>query len=174
MFTIFIIKEIISWGASAENHTSYLHCTIINLYLCEISNIIPTMLERGTRSWGTIRVIAKVALWAGSSQQGKQRRASVASNWVTAEYRSSPDTLYGKSVKMSILRTIKVTVDVYWVCMKILGYKKLILLQKVSFLPEVVLHKMCCTDSHRQLLHGFRPSQTSQRGTLLASCVLRV
>lgn len=53
------------------------------------------MLERGTRSLGTTSVMSKVAFNAGSSQHGKQRRASVASNWVTAEYLSSPFTLCG-------------------------------------------------------------------------------
>ena len=37
-----------------------------------------TMLDSATRSLGTIRVMSKVALMAGSSQQGKARRASVA------------------------------------------------------------------------------------------------
>uniref|UniRef100_A0A182QAY0 Uncharacterized protein n=1 Tax=Anopheles farauti TaxID=69004 RepID=A0A182QAY0_9DIPT len=48
------------------------------------------MFERATRSFGTTSVMSKVALMAGSSQHGKQRRASVASNCVTPAYRSSP------------------------------------------------------------------------------------
>uniref|UniRef100_A0A182TJD9 Uncharacterized protein n=1 Tax=Anopheles melas TaxID=34690 RepID=A0A182TJD9_9DIPT len=48
------------------------------------------MFDRATRLVGTIREISNVALMAGSSQQGKQRRASVASNCVTPAYRSSP------------------------------------------------------------------------------------
>ena len=36
------------------------------------------MLDNATRSLGTTRVMSKVALMAGSSQQGKARRASVA------------------------------------------------------------------------------------------------
>ena len=45
------------------------------------------VLEMATRSEGTTSVTSKVALTAGSSQQGKARRASVASNWVVARYR---------------------------------------------------------------------------------------
>ena len=48
------------------------------------------MLERQTRSFGDTSAMSKVAFRAGSSQQGKQRRASVASNCVAAAYRSSP------------------------------------------------------------------------------------
>jgi len=39
-----------------------------------------TMLDRAVLLWGTMSVISNVALIAGSSQQGKQRLASVASN----------------------------------------------------------------------------------------------
>lgn len=39
---------------------------------------IRTMFDKATLSLGTIRVISKVALMAGSSQQGKALRASVA------------------------------------------------------------------------------------------------
>ena len=51
-----------------------------------------SVLEMATRSMGTVSVHWKVALAAGSSQHGKHRRASVASNCVTAMYRSSPLT----------------------------------------------------------------------------------
>ena len=51
-----------------------------------------SVLEMATRSMGTVSVHWKVALAAGSSQHGKHRRASVASNCVTAMYRSSPST----------------------------------------------------------------------------------
>lgn len=37
-----------------------------------------TIFDRATRSLGTIRAMSKVALMAGSSQQGKALRASVA------------------------------------------------------------------------------------------------
>lgn len=37
-----------------------------------------TMFDKATRSLGTIRVMSKVALIAGSSQHGKALRASVA------------------------------------------------------------------------------------------------
>ena len=47
-------------------------------------------LEMASRSSGTTRVTAKMALRSGSSQQGKARRASVASNWVVAMTRSWP------------------------------------------------------------------------------------
>lgn len=40
--------------------------------------LIPTMFDKATLSLGTISVISKVALMAGSSQQGKALRASVA------------------------------------------------------------------------------------------------
>ena len=40
--------------------------------------VMYTMLERATLSLGTIRVTSKVALWAGSSQQGRARLASAA------------------------------------------------------------------------------------------------
>lgn len=75
------------------------------------SKFCPTMLESGTRSWGTTNVMLKVALSAGSSQQGKQRRASVASNWVTAEYRSSPDTLCGYEWNWVILGVLTLYID---------------------------------------------------------------
>ena len=42
------------------------------------------MLDMAARSAGATRVILKVAFTAGSSQQGKARRASVASSWVVA------------------------------------------------------------------------------------------
>ena len=45
-------------------------------------------------SLGATMTISKVALTAGSSQQGKACLASVASNWVTAAQRSSPATAY--------------------------------------------------------------------------------
>ena len=47
-------------------------------------------LETASRSASTTRVMPKTALWAGSSQQGKARRASVASNWVVAMVCSTP------------------------------------------------------------------------------------
>ena len=47
-------------------------------------------LETANRSASTTRVTAKAALWAGSSQHGKARRASVASNWVVAMTCSAP------------------------------------------------------------------------------------
>lgn len=40
--------------------------------------VIRTIFDKATLSLGTIRVISKVALMAGSSQQGKALRASVA------------------------------------------------------------------------------------------------
>lgn len=40
--------------------------------------MIRTIFDKATLSLGTIRVISKVALMAGSSQQGKALRASVA------------------------------------------------------------------------------------------------
>lgn len=46
--------------------------------------------DKATKSLGTVRLISKVALCAGSSQHGKQRRASVDSNCVTAVKLSSP------------------------------------------------------------------------------------
>ena len=48
---------------------------------------ISAALETAKRSSGTSRVMAKVALKAGSSQQGKARRAWVDSNWVVARVR---------------------------------------------------------------------------------------
>ena len=48
------------------------------------------MLETATRSLGTRRVTWKLAFLAGSSQQGKARRASVGSNWVVARWRAAP------------------------------------------------------------------------------------
>lgn len=41
-------------------------------------HVTRTMFDRATRSLGTIRVMSKVALMAGSSQQGNALRASVA------------------------------------------------------------------------------------------------
>ena len=49
----------------------------LKLGLCSIE-FFSTMLERATLSLGTTRVTSKVALWAGSSQQGRARRASAA------------------------------------------------------------------------------------------------
>ena len=48
------------------------------------------VLDTAVSSDGMRRVSSKVALAAGSSQQGKARRASVASNWVAAMLRSAP------------------------------------------------------------------------------------
>ena len=44
------------------------------------------VLETAVRLDGTVMETWKVALRAGSSQQGSARRASVASNWVVARY----------------------------------------------------------------------------------------
>lgn len=44
----------------------------------QTEKLIRTMFDRATLSLGTIRVISKVALIAGSSQQGNALRASVA------------------------------------------------------------------------------------------------
>ena len=44
------------------------------------------MFERAVRSGETMRVMSKVALRFGSSKEGKHRRQSVASNWVTTMY----------------------------------------------------------------------------------------
>jgi hypothetical protein len=52
-----------------------------------------TMLDSATLFSGTTRVTLNVALMAGSSQHGKQRLASVGSNWVTPAYCSSPSGL---------------------------------------------------------------------------------
>lgn len=41
-------------------------------------HVTRTIFDKATRSLGTIRVMSKVALIAGSSQQGKALRASVA------------------------------------------------------------------------------------------------
>lgn len=49
--------------------------------------------DKATKSLGTVRLMSKVAFSAGSSQQGKHRRASVDSNCVTAAYVSSPFSL---------------------------------------------------------------------------------
>ena len=49
-------------------------------------------LARAVRPSSTTSVTPKVALQSGSSQQGKARRASVASNWVVAMVWVSPST----------------------------------------------------------------------------------
>jgi hypothetical protein len=49
-------------------------------------------LDTASRSSATSSVTPKTALKAGSSQQGKARRASVASNWVTAMRRVAPSS----------------------------------------------------------------------------------
>ena len=46
--------------------------------------------DTAVRAGSITRVVAKTALKAGSSQQGKARRASVASNWVAASVRVAP------------------------------------------------------------------------------------
>ena len=48
------------------------------------------MFEMASSSAGTTSVTSNVALTDGSSQQGKARRASVASNCVVARRRSTP------------------------------------------------------------------------------------
>ena len=57
-----------------------------------VSTALGGMFETATRSNGTTSVTANTAFCAGSSQHGNARRASVASNWVTAMIRSSPST----------------------------------------------------------------------------------
>jgi len=59
-----------------------------------VSTRATALLESTTRSAGAVIATAKTAFCAGSSQQGKHRRASVASNCVTAIQRSSPRSLY--------------------------------------------------------------------------------
>ncbi len=54
------------------------------------SREISAALDTAKRSPSTTRPTAKTALWAGSSQHGKARRASVASNWVVAITCSAP------------------------------------------------------------------------------------
>ena len=49
-------------------------------------------LEMASRPSGTTSVTPKTALTSGSSQQGKARRASVASIWVVASTRSTPSS----------------------------------------------------------------------------------
>jgi len=62
------------------------------------------MLERAVLFCGTDNKMLNSALIAGSSQQGKHLLASVASNWVTAEYFSSPLGLQTKSnITLNIL-----------------------------------------------------------------------
>ena len=48
------------------------------------------MFETASSSAGTTSVTSNDAFIEGSSQHGKARRASVASNWVVARCRSSP------------------------------------------------------------------------------------
>ena len=48
------------------------------------------MLETAVRAGSMASVTLNTALKAGSSQQGKARRASVASNWVAAIVRVTP------------------------------------------------------------------------------------
>lgn len=63
---------------------------------------LPTMLFRATQNEGTTSVTVNLALRAGSSQQGKQRRAHVAQSWLTAMYLSSPVALLvPKNTKLS-------------------------------------------------------------------------
>ena len=52
------------------------------------------MFEMTVRSCGADSVTSNTALAAGSSQHGNARRASVASNWVTAMCRLRPSTRY--------------------------------------------------------------------------------
>ena len=53
---------------------------------------VSAALEMAARSGSTTSVMANTALCSGSSQQGKARRASVASNWVVAMTRSEPSS----------------------------------------------------------------------------------
>ncbi len=54
------------------------------------SRPISPAFDTASWSWGTTRVTANTALASGSSQQGKARRASVASICVVANTRSTP------------------------------------------------------------------------------------
>src|SRR5260370_8490688 len=51
---------------------------------------VTRVLDTAARASGITRVTPKTALHAGSSQQGKPRRAAVASNWVAAIGRAAP------------------------------------------------------------------------------------
>ena len=62
------------------------------------------VLETAVRAGSMTRVVAKTALKAGSSQQGKARRASVASNCVAARVRVAPArVLVGAAVEAAQL-----------------------------------------------------------------------
>ena len=55
-----------------------------------VSSRSTAVLDTAARCGGTTRVTPKTALRAGSSQHGKPRRASVASNWVAAMVWATP------------------------------------------------------------------------------------
>lgn len=61
-----------------------------------ILQVLLTILESAVRPVGTFNVMSNVALSAGSSQHGKQRLASVGSNWVTAACSIVPSSLKTK------------------------------------------------------------------------------
>ena len=56
------------------------------------SRSVSAVLDTASRPSATTSVVAKVALNAGSSKQGKARRASVDSNWVAAMVRGIPES----------------------------------------------------------------------------------
>ena len=57
-----------------------------------VSRPVSAVLDTASRPSSTISVVAKVALSAGSSKQGKARRASVDSNWVVAMVWDAPSS----------------------------------------------------------------------------------
>jgi hypothetical protein len=61
-----------------------------NLFPPSIRSEAMAVLETAVRAGSMTRVVEKTALKAGSSQHGKARRASVASNCVAARVRVAP------------------------------------------------------------------------------------
>jgi hypothetical protein len=63
---------------------------VTTLFPPSIRSEAMAVFDTAVRAGSMTRVLAKTALKAGSSQQGKARRASVASNCVAARVRVAP------------------------------------------------------------------------------------
>ena len=72
------------------------NCTVVWFVLGIGVDDTSSVFDKAVRCDGTVRRRRTLAFTAGSSQHGIARRASVASNCVTAAYRVSPSTTYAE------------------------------------------------------------------------------
>lgn len=99
-----------------------------------------TMLERATLFFGTTRVTSNVALTAGSSQQGKALRASVA--YKMQNQIAQPNIIFNFSGQMfGLILKLQVLnlkqsfrlIDTFWPCTFMYKYKPLWILNLANF-----------------------------------------